>query len=142
MFPLRPLESPITPFEARHFLSACACLILAQICVKKLSFPQITKLLCLQSTQLDSHPVQLNSNAPTPLAVKRAAKYLPGTYVCLAQALAGLLLSKSKGQQSYLILGVKTGHNSELQAHAWLSTPKAILLGGSFGNYKQIATFK
>ena len=62
-------------------------------------------------------------------AVERAARYLPGQYLCLAQALAGYVVCSRYGLESVLKVGVKRGRDNRFEAHAWLEHNGKIVVG-------------
>jgi hypothetical protein len=61
-------------------------------------------------------------------AVELAAQYVPSAS-CLTQALAAQVLLRRAGYQSLLRLGVGSGDNGMLKAHAWVECGGAILVG-------------
>lgn len=143
-YPISISRPDFTQQEIGLFLQACAYLFTTKACIKCCSFKTVTKLFGLKAHTL-SAPSELSIPQPLPpvsIAVRRAAKYLPGEYVCLPQAIAGMLMLKSQNQAPLLILGVRTDPSKSLKAHAWLVSQKSILLGGSFKDYESLAAFK
>ena len=68
-------------------------------------------------------------------AVKRAARWLPGTHKCLAQAIAGQLLLKKAGQAGDIVIGLKSSPSGEpWDTHAWLMGANGIVLGGEIAH--------
>lgn len=61
-------------------------------------------------------------------AVRFASRFVPFA-ACLPQALATMLLIKSKGQHSELKIGVAKDDKQHFKAHAWLETNGRIIFG-------------
>lgn len=75
-------------------------------------------------------------------ALRTAARHLPWTCRCLAQALAGRWMLKRRGISSTVHLGVDRGRDRWLDAHAWLRSGEVILTGGAGRQrFKAIAAF-
>jgi hypothetical protein len=53
-------------------------------------------------------------------AVQRAARWLPGNFTCLEQALVARALLKQCGIDATVAVGVKRTPTGEVSAHAWL----------------------
>lgn len=87
-------------------------------------------------------PVSSNARHSVSIAVRRAARHLPGTYVCLPQALAGKLLLRIHGDRSRLVLGVKIDSSRKLIAHAWLVFENRIVLGEAQNEFNPVAVFE
>ena len=65
-------------------------------------------------------------------AVERAARYLPGEHLCLAQAIAGQRMLVAKGIPGTVVVGLKDrGSEAPWDAHAWLIGTRGIVVGGS-----------
>ena len=62
-------------------------------------------------------------------AVERAARYLPGRYLCLPQALAGYEVCARYGRRPVLRVGANRGSGGPIEAHAWLESDGAVVLG-------------
>lgn len=62
-------------------------------------------------------------------AVAAASRHLPWDCLCLAQALAGKAMLRSRGVPSTFYLGVAKSGEAQLQAHAWLRCGELILTG-------------
>lgn len=62
-------------------------------------------------------------------AVQRAARNLPGTYLCLPQALAGRWMLARRGVPSQLYLGTRREADGTLDHHAWLKVGKFWVTG-------------
>ena len=54
----------------------------------------------------------------------------PWESACLAQAVAGKFMLRSRGLSSRLFLGTRKDETGDLAAHAWLQLGQEILLGG------------
>lgn len=63
-------------------------------------------------------------------AVSVAARYLPGTSTCLAQALAAKVLLGRRGLPGQLRIGVERSAEGKFQAHAWVESQGRIVIGG------------
>jgi hypothetical protein len=63
-------------------------------------------------------------------AVEVAGSYLPGTYTCLARALASKVLFGRRGLPGQLRIGVDRDDDGRFQAHAWLESQGRIVIGG------------
>lgn len=75
-------------------------------------------------------------------AVATASRHLPWNCTCLAQAIAGKAMLKSRGVPSTLYLGLAKNGETQLQAHAWLRCGERIITGWQgMGRYTVIATF-
>lgn len=75
-------------------------------------------------------------------AVRAVSPFVPFAN-CLPQALAALLLIKSKGQHSELKIGVAKDDEQHFKAHAWLETNGRIIIGKlpSQRRYKVLHSF-
>ena len=62
-------------------------------------------------------------------AVEIAAARLPGTWSCLAQAVAGKIMLRRRGIASTVYLGVSTANRDKLRAHAWLRAGDVLVTG-------------
>ena len=62
-------------------------------------------------------------------AVERTARYLPGRYLCLPQALVGYAICSRYGSRPALRVGVNRTASETLHAHAWLEYNGAVVLG-------------
>lgn len=63
-------------------------------------------------------------------AVRRAAMLVPGA-LCLAQAIAAMIVSARRGRRTRMIIGVKLGSSEAFGAHAWLETAHGTPVGGA-----------
>jgi hypothetical protein len=63
-------------------------------------------------------------------AVGAASRIVPGTGTCLVRALAAQVLLARRGHPAQLRLGVARNEKGRLEAHAWLETQGAIVIGG------------
>lgn len=133
-----------TPKDIVLFLLACVCLLLSKWGIELLPFKLVVRLFrltpCKSKAQTTSQANQPRSSVA--IAIKRAARYLPGEYVCLPQALAGKLLLRIQGRPSTLVLGVKTEPNRNMNAHAWLISENTVLLGGDIGAFTGVGGFE
>ena len=68
-------------------------------------------------------------------AVKAVSRYIPGA-TCLVRALAAQRLLARNGHASELRIGV--AKSAEFQAHAWVESGGAVLVGGSDTAYTPI----
>lgn len=81
---------------------------------------------------------QLPTVAATPVErlvaghVRRATKLLPWTPTCLAQASAGQVMLRRRGQPGVVVIGLRPGSvpDERWGAHAWLLGAKGALTGG------------
>ena len=64
-------------------------------------------------------------------AIKAAARYLPKSGNCLAQALTAQRILGKSGYPSSVRLGVARGQGGEFLAHAWLEVDGKVVIGGS-----------
>jgi hypothetical protein len=75
-------------------------------------------------------------------AVRVAARRVPFRALCLEQALAAALLTNHLRLPATLYLGVASGADGGLDAHAWLSVQSRIITGASgHHRFRVIATF-
>jgi len=79
------------------------------------------------STGIDHHSWQ----GQVTRAIDRIGRGLLGDSACLTQALVALILFRRRGLPAELRMGVKKDDNGTLQAHAWLETQGAVVLGGT-----------
>lgn len=63
------------------------------------------------------------------VAVRRAARHIPGS-TCLVQALAASLLLSRAGRESHLRIGVMKADRPALSAHAWVESDGIVVVGG------------
>jgi len=63
-------------------------------------------------------------------AVWTASRYVPAA-TCLTQALATQVLLGRRRQPACLRVGVAKGEDGQLQAHAWVESDGAVIIGGS-----------
>ena len=77
-------------------------------------------------------------------AVARAARYLPGEHLCLAQAIAGQRMLAAKGIPGTVMVGLKnTGSKVRWDAHAWLIGPRGIIVGGGVSSdYSPVTAYR
>lgn len=139
-----PKRQSLKAIDLFNFAIACIFLLLSKFSIQLFSFETVARLYCLNLLSADA-PMDLvdsRPRLPTALAIKRAARYLPGAYVCLPQALAGKLMLRSKGVASLLVLGVKIDERQAMSAHAWLVSDQAIILGGARKDFKSVAVFE
>ena len=61
-------------------------------------------------------------------SIKLAARYVPGA-TCLTQACATLLLLSQFDQPAFLRIGVAKSPSGKLEAHAWVESGGAIVIG-------------
>ena len=140
----QPKRNPIRAIDLFEFSIACVFLVLCKLSVKLIRFETLARLYSLKSTNIDIRldPTNSNRQQATTRAIKRAARHLPGAYVCLPQALAGKLMLQFKGVASFLVLGVKIDESKAMSAHAWLVSENSIILGGFREDFKSVAVFE
>jgi hypothetical protein len=75
-------------------------------------------------------------------SVRSVSRFVPFA-TCLSQALAAMLLIKSRGQHSELKIGVAKDEEQHFKAHAWLEANGRIVIGKlpSHREYKVLDTF-
>jgi len=137
-------RNPIKAIDLLDFSIACVLLLLCKLSVKLIPFKGLARIYSLKPSnihiQLD--PTNPNRQQAIARAIKRAARILPGTYVCLPQALAGKLMLHLRGVASLLVLGVKIDESKAMSAHAWLVSENSIILGGVREDFKSVAVFE
>lgn len=69
------------------------------------------------------------------VAVRRASSRLPGEPSCLAEALAGQLMLRRRGEPGVVVLGLRSrgadAHGASWGAHAWLLGREGALVGAA-----------
>src|SRR5438445_7827564 len=63
-------------------------------------------------------------------AVERMSRVVPGARSCLVQALAAQVLLARRGHEACVRIGVARPLDGSLEAHAWVESDGAVLLGG------------
>jgi hypothetical protein len=109
-------------------------------------FMQACALLPTVRADLTSRPVRVLATADSggPLsaheapetivrAVTRAARWLPGGYTCLEQALVARRLLARCGVKASVAMGMKRLPDGELSGHAWLEHEGRTLMGSGDG---------
>ncbi|SHM56359.1 Transglutaminase-like superfamily protein [Pseudomonas asturiensis] len=118
-------------------LEAAAALLFAAIAVRTLPFRWIIKwsgsaAKSLQHSDVSLHPIA-HSALPGQIgnAVKRAARHLPLTLLCLPQALAANWMLRRRGVAASLHFGVALceGPVRRMRAHAWLTVGQQSVIG-------------
>jgi len=99
-------------------LEVAATLLIARVCVAvsstRLPFKVLDRCCVGRRAEFSSQDAVALSSA-----IKRSARFLPGTYVCLPQALSACILFRRKGLPLRVFIGVRKGADSEIQVHAW-----------------------
>lgn len=65
---------------------------------------------------------------------------MPGA-TCLARALAAEWLLRRGGHDARLTIGVASGRNASLDAHAWVESGGIVVAGDDIRRYQRLATF-
>jgi len=125
-------------------VEAVVWLGLARLAILVLPFRWIARGLGRQMAQspqeAEAAPVELLDRISW--AVAAASRHLPWECRCLAQALAGKAMLKSRGVPSTLYLGLAKSDAAQLQAHAWLRCGERILTGRQgMAGFTVISTF-
>lgn len=77
------------------------------------------------------------------IAIKRAARYLPGTHKCLAQAIAGQMMLSSLGTPGTVIIGLRPDSSGPWDGHAWLIGQSGIVVGGEIAqNFTPVTAYR
>ena len=113
------------------FSIAFLLLAMIRIAMALLTFKQLSALLRLKlhSPPNPSEDMSSPSHKFPHAAVRRAARYLPGSHSCLARALTGLLLCRMTKTDAELRLGVSLESGELSKAHAWLYMKGEIPVG-------------
>ncbi len=78
--------------------------------------------------EAEQKPIDWNQINTIVRSVRSVSRFVPFA-TCLPQALATMLLIKSKGQHSELKIGVAKDDEQHFKAHAWLETNGRIIIG-------------
>ncbi len=131
--------------QNRRLLTAAIAVVLARLGLR-LPFPRIVALLRLApgQTPASETPETIAEAVAVGQAVRVAAGRLPGTFTCLAQAMAASALLRLRGIESTMILGVATDGTAPdgLAAHAWLRCATEVITGSEgHDRYVPIASY-
>lgn len=122
----------------RWFLLACIGVVLVvRLGLTLTSYRLVSRWLVSRSAYDVADASEL---ARISLLVPIAARRIPHA-TCLTQALAGKILLGWRGKRSTIRIGVRPDGEGGLDAHAWLLSGEAIVLGGtlrSLGRYAQL----
>lgn len=130
--------------ERRLLLKAALLLEAIKLGVRLLPFLTLRRLLARAA---DVHPRGLRrvercnfSADRVTWAVETASRHTPGVKTCLAQALAAQVLLARHGHPALVRIGVVRGEGGEFQAHAWVESEGAVVIGeAEFERYTPLA---
>lgn len=115
---------------------ATFCLIGALLLVKLVPFRRWSRFLGAAPTEEweEADPARSDIAREVGRAVRRANRACRGRFTCLMQAVAGKAMLNRRGVPNTLVLGVRTRRDNggalSMEAHAWLRSGSAIILGG------------
>jgi len=121
-----------------------ALLLLVKLGLRLLPFQTLQRFLARAMLA----PVGLRNSDPAfpdriAWAVAVASRCLPGTRICLPQALTGQVLLRREGYPAHLTLGVARIEEGRLEAHAWVeSRGKVVIGGGGLERYNALSTLE
>lgn len=133
--------------ERLEAIEAALCLGVARLLIL-LPFRRLAPLLGTALPARGESPVPPSARESTVAqsvqrALARVADRVPWKATCLVQAIAGRLMLQRRRVPSVLHLGAKTGADSDLAAHAWLSCGDVQVTGADIARqYTAIAAFK
>jgi len=119
----------------RHLLLEAAVLLAAiRVALSLISFPSLQSLVVRAASRL-----RRASTEPLPphriaWAVAVAGRHVPGS-TCLIRALAAQALLVRRDQDAVFRIGVATGRDRALSAHAWVESSGEIIVGASAEAY-------
>ena len=111
-------------------LRVAATLATIQLGLRLMRFPQLLRLLGRFSARHRAPSRPWQESPRLVWAIAAAARALPTHPTCLVQALAGQLLLRRRGCDASLCIGVARDGTGRLEAHAWLESDGAVLIGG------------
>lgn len=124
--------------DRRLFLLAWHVLLAVRIALLLSSYRRLARLLPSANTPPSAALAQRME-----IAILRASRFVPGS-TCLAEACAARILLAIKGFGATMRVGVRTGSDGRLMAHAWLISEGDVILGShvpSFDDYRSLADF-
>jgi hypothetical protein len=137
----------ITPESMRLFAWASA-LVIKNSFVKALGSKQLRKALGVAAPPDPTKAISITPTAE-PLemlvgkSVRRAAKFLPGKYNCLSQAMAAQDMLHGLNRSSKIVIGFNANRRNErYDSHAWLITPNGVVVGGEIAaDYTSVTVY-
>ena len=119
---------------------------LARVALLTIPFKRIAPLLGhdMQSAAMVplAAPKEISRAIHIGYSIRKAAKYTPWESKCLAQAMVARVLLGVNDLPYALYLGVNTGDEGGLTAHAWVCVgPEALVGGQAFSEYTVVGTF-
>ena len=128
----------------RLLLEAAWRLIVARTQMAVLPFrhisPQLGVHMC-ETIDLPS-PAQETTAAEIGWAIRVASKKLPLGAVCIHQAIGAKRMLAKRNIPATFYLGTRKASNSELQAHAWVTSGEITIIGDSPGkDFTVVSTF-
>ncbi len=112
------------------FVQAFTLMLLVRLGLLLLPFSQLQNLIeQTKSWKFLAFDAQNVTTRAIVLAIHRSAKYGPGTTKCLARALTTGVLMSRYGFPYQIKIGVAKGKNNQLEAHAWVESKGAVIVG-------------
>ena len=126
-------------FEQALYMEAAFWLGVSRLAILMLPFRWIAPLLGTHMASSDENDAAAKHQAVRSVssAIRTMSRRLPWECKCLAQAISGKMMLRTRRIPSTLYLGVAKEENSDLSAHAWLRAGNRIILGG--GGVKRFA---
>ena len=131
-------------FEQVLCMEATFWLGLSRLAILVLPFRWIAPVMGTHMAESDENTVPTNHQEVRSVssAVRTMSRHLPWECKCLAQAISGKMMLRTRRIPSTLYLGVAKAEKGELSAHAWLRTGNRIILGGGgLERFAVVSTF-
>ena len=118
----------LPPQDRALIVRAVLLIVAVRLGLRLLLFPRLLALMCRHGHRV----LQAGHYPPARIcwAVHAVSKYVPGA-TCLVQALTAKALLESAGIPARLHIGVATGRNAPFEAHAWVESQGAVVIGAS-----------
>ena len=131
LLPVRKLRSLVALTRTERNAAVRICLRLVQIRLRlaRWPFPAVLRYVRVSAgrcTRIDDPAMTARRIGGW---VTRAARVLPGRYLCLPQALTAYIECSRFGLDSKLRVGVTRGADDRFEAHAWLEHEGEIVVG-------------
>ena len=132
------------PMAERWLLAKAVCLLVAiRLGLRLLPFNGLRRVLAVGESLPPRRPgADPSYAARAARAVERGSRRLPGVTTCLAKALAVQFLLTRQALAAELHIGVVHDADGQFQAHAWVESGGAVIIGGTtpeLAQYQRLA---
>lgn len=118
--------------DQRLLISSAALLVAVRIGLSLVPFHQLRKSLArMKGVSRQSRETDEAIMNRVVWAVSAAARRMPRTGDCLAQALTTQVILGRRGRSATLRIGVGRSDDGQFKAHAWLEADGNVVIGGS-----------